>query len=174
MQATVSEDIPGFDLLEIRIKDFLSYGSTETLIPFDKQLIAITGVTGSGKTSILDALTFALYRRSSRLDTSGINLDTIMKPGGYTYVKFKITKDKVVEIKRGLRSDKSSFIELKINGKREQGTIPELNDKITSILGLNYVSFCSSSIIRQDEMKTIGNSSNTNRLKILLFQVAFQ
>ncbi|MFX1294085.1 MAG: hypothetical protein ACFFD2_04405 [Promethearchaeota archaeon] len=175
MQTALIEELPGFDLLEIRVKDFLSYGSLEIKIPFTKKLIAITGVTGSGKTSILDALTFALYRRSSRLDISGINIDTIIKLGGYTYVKFRITKDKIIEVKRGLRKDKTSYVEIKINGIREHGTIPQLNNKIEALIGLDYNSFCSSSIIRQDEMKVIGNKSSADRLRVLqgLFQLNF-
>lgn len=173
MQPVETDDLPGFDLLEIRLKNFLSYGTIETVIPFNQQLIVITGVTGSGKTSILDALTFAIYRRSSRLDISGINIDTVIRAGGYAYVKFKIAAGKIVEVKRGIKTDSTSFVELKVDGKREHGTIPEINDKIISLIGLNYVSFCSSSIIRQDEMKAIGNASSSERLKILqgLFQL---
>lgn len=173
MQVAAGQELPGFDLLEIRMKDFLSYGPQETIIPFTNQLIAITGITGSGKTSILDALTYTLYRRSSRLDIAGVNVDSILKLGGYTHIKFKIAQNKIVEVRRGIRKDNTSYLELKINGKREHGTIPELNEKIIAILGFNYLSFCSSSIIRQDEMKSFGNARSSERLKILqgLFQL---
>ena len=53
--------------LKLKMQAFGSYGE-ETLIDFEKvnqNLFLITGDTGAGKTTIFDAITFALYGEAS-------------------------------------------------------------------------------------------------------------
>ena len=55
--------------LKLKMQAFGSYGK-ETLIDFEKvnqNLFLVTGDTGAGKTTIFDAIVFALYGRSQFL-----------------------------------------------------------------------------------------------------------
>ncbi len=156
----------GFDLQKIELYRFMNY---QTPIKFDFQApyIVIAGPTGSGKTTILDALTFVLFGKSSRLDLMSVKIEDICKKNGKVFCQFK-TGDNSIRIKRGRDKGGKSYLELFINGKRVPGKIPELNEKIRStILGMNYQSFVNSTIIRQDEMKALGSKSSTERLKTL-------
>ncbi|MDJ0775116.1 MAG: AAA family ATPase [Mastigocoleus sp. MO_167.B18] len=47
--------------LELELENFTSFRSHQTLDFSKLDLFAITGPTGAGKTSLLDAITFALY-----------------------------------------------------------------------------------------------------------------
>jgi len=59
--------LEGFVINEIELYKFMRYRQ-KTTIPFTHQFTVICGRTGHGKTTILDAITFALYRRTSRTD----------------------------------------------------------------------------------------------------------
>ena len=63
----------------INMQYFNNYGKGPNKIEFEDELYVIKGPTGSGKSSILDAITFALFKRSSRKDV-GLNIDQILYP----------------------------------------------------------------------------------------------
>ncbi|UCG03239.1 MAG: SMC family ATPase [Candidatus Heimdallarchaeota archaeon] len=156
----------GFDLQEMALYRFMNY-QTPVKFDFKAPYIVIAGPTGSGKTTILDALTFALFGKSSRLDLMSVKIEDICRKNGNVHCKFK-TGDNMIRIKRGRDKKGKSYLELFINDKRVPGKIPELNEKIRStILGMNYQSFVNSTIIRQDEMKALGSKSSTERLRTL-------
>lgn len=155
-----------FDLLEINLYRFMNY-LTPVTFNFDAPYIVISGPTGSGKTTILEALTFSLFGRSSRLDLSMVRIEDVCGKKGYVSCLFK-SGDNLIRIKRGRDSQGKSYLELFINKKRVVGKIPELNEKIRStILRMNYQAFVNSTIIRQDEMKALGSKSSTERLRTL-------
>ncbi len=67
--------------IELIVEGFTSFRSRQTLNFADLDLFAITGATGAGKTSLLDAITFALYDKvaqkpnaSKELVSQGANL----------------------------------------------------------------------------------------------------
>ncbi|MHA1166184.1 MAG: AAA family ATPase [Candidatus Hodarchaeales archaeon] len=156
----------GFDLQELILKRFMSY-EKEIKLKFDSPTMVITGPTGSGKTSILDGITFALYARTTRLDTPKAKIKDICREGGHVCLKFSIG-GKTVEIKRGiLKKGAKSFLELFVNGQRINGKIVELNRKIVQLVGLGYEAFASASFIRQDEMKLLGSKTDSERLTTL-------
>ncbi|MHA1542258.1 MAG: AAA family ATPase, partial [Candidatus Hodarchaeales archaeon] len=156
----------GFDLQQIEVYRFMNY-ATPIKFSFNAPNIVISGATGSGKTTILDALTFALYGKCSRSDLSMVKTEDILGKNG------KVTCDFLVglnhfKVTRGRNSKGKSYLELFIDGERINGKIPGLNEKIRStILGMNYEAFVNSSIIRQDEMKSLGSKSSIERLRTL-------
>ncbi len=157
----------GFDLLSIEIFRFMNYRGIPVKFSFKAPNIVISGPTGSGKTTILDALTFTLFGRSSRLDLTIVKTEDICGKNGRVICEFEIGRNHY-KIIRGRDSKGKSFLELFINKERINGKIPELNEKIRStILGMNYSAFVNSTIIRQDEMKSLGSKSSTERLKTL-------
>ena len=51
--------------LELKLRNFKSYFGDEAVFDFrDRRLIGIVGPIGSGKSSILDAIAFALYGKT--------------------------------------------------------------------------------------------------------------
>ncbi|MFX0016457.1 MAG: AAA family ATPase [Candidatus Hermodarchaeota archaeon] len=156
----------GFDLQKIGLYRFMNY-HTPVTFNFKAPNIVIAGPTGSGKSTILDALTFVLFGKSSRLDLQTVKIEDICNKNGRVLCQFRIGEN-VVRIKRGRDQQGKSYLELFIDGDRVPGKIPELNEKIRStILGMNYQSFVNSTIIRQDEMKALGSKSSAERLRTL-------
>ncbi len=168
----------GFDLLEkelssvdltakgsisiksIDMQNFNKYGKGPNKIIFDKDLYVIKGPTGSGKSSILDAITFALFKRNTRKDV-GLNLDEILYQNGYVNLEMLIG-DNVLTVKRSQRSpkldikldDEPLFLGLKV---------PEKEKRLESIIGYDYEAFISSFFIRQQELQIFSTLSSSDR-----------
>ena len=141
------------------------------MLRFPKKFTVITGRTGSGKTSILDAVTFALYKRTSRTDISGIGISDVCKPGGYVRIRFA-QGGGLYEIERGFTQKGSPYLNLHKNGSQISGTIPELENIVRDTVGLDYDGFRNSTFVRQEEMKELGAESDSQRLRI--FQKLFR
>ena len=157
----------GFNLMSLELFRFMNYQGKPIKLSFKERNIVISGPTGSGKTTILDALTFALFGRNSRLELPMVKTEDVCGKNGRVNCKFQVRKTNY-QVIRGRDTKGKSVLELFIDNERVNGKIPELNEKIRStILGMNYTSFIHSTIIRQDEMKALGSESSTNRLKIL-------
>ncbi|MFQ6123105.1 MAG: AAA family ATPase [Candidatus Heimdallarchaeota archaeon] len=160
----------GFVINKIEMYKFMRYRQ-KTTIPFTYQFTVICGQTGHGKTTILDAITFALYRRTSRTDLKGVNIEDICDYSGYTKITFS-HKGSTYSVKRGRDRTGKSTLTLEQDGQRIAGTIPELDAKIEAIIGLDYLGFRNSTFIRQDEMKSLGSEIGSKRLEI--FQKLFR
>ncbi|RLG60146.1 MAG: hypothetical protein DRN95_00370 [Candidatus Hydrothermarchaeota archaeon] len=160
----------GFIIEELELCKFMRY-LDKTRIKFDRKFMVIVGKTGAGKTSILDAITFALYKRTSRTDLSGVKIEDVCKPGGYVKLRFLSHGDEY-EVERGIKLSSQPYLILKKNGKRIEGNIKELDAEIENIIGLDYVGFRNSTFIRQEEMKELGSAKGSERLEI--FQKLFR
>jgi len=160
----------GFVIEKIELCKFMRY-LDKTNIKFNRKFIVIVGKTGAGKTSILDAITFALYKRTSRTDLSGVKIEDVCKQGGYVKLKFFSDGSKY-EVERGIKLSGQPYLILKKDGKRIEGKISELDDEIENIVGLDYVGFRNSTFIRQEEMKELGAAKGSERLEI--FQKLFR
>ncbi len=169
---SISKTTEGFIIKEIEMKGFMRYvEKTSPPITFPNKFTVITGKTGSGKTSILDAITFALYKRTSRTDIQIISISDVCKPGGYVKVSFTQGGEEY-EVERGFTSSSSPYLTLKKNGRTIEGNIRELERVIEDIIGLDYEGFRNSTFVRQDEMKKLGSEKGPERLKI--FQKLFR
>jgi len=176
----VSEAVPeaaaagtGFVIEEIELKGFMRYiERTEPPIRFPDKFTVITGKTGAGKSSILDAITFALYKATTRTDPpANATIDEICRPGGYVRVAFRQGETRY-EVKRGFTSKKDAYLELARDGEPIGGSIPERERAIRDILGLDYAGFTNSTFVRQEEMKDLGSQRGSDRL--LIFQKLFR
>ncbi len=162
----------GFIIKDIELKGFMRYvEKTDPKITFSGKFTVITGKTGCGKTSILDAITFALYKKTSRTDIQSIKISDVCQPGGYVKVSFYQGGEEY-QVERGFTSSSSPYLTLKKNGANIDGNIKELEKIIEEIIGLDYDSFRNSTFVRQDEMKELGAESGAKRLEI--FQKLFR
>jgi DNA repair exonuclease SbcCD ATPase subunit len=127
---------------KIRWKNFLSTGNAYTEIDLSKSnTTLIVGENGSGKSTFLDALTFALYGKPFRKINKPQLLNSINKKDLVAELEFMIGKNQY-KIIRGL---KPSVFEVYQNGKMinqnaESKDYQEVLEK--QILKLNHKSFC--------------------------------
>ncbi|TLZ73485.1 MAG: SMC family ATPase, partial [Methanobacteriota archaeon] len=163
----------GFVIEEVEMRGFMRYvGKTEPPIRFPEKFTAITGKTGAGKSSILDAITFALYKATTRTDPpANATIDELCRPGGYVRVAFR-QGDARFDVRRGFTTKKEPYLELTRDGEAIGGSIPERERAIRDVLGLDYVGFTNSTFVRQEEMKDLGSQRGSDRLQI--FQKLFR
>ncbi len=142
-------------------------------------LFLITGVTGSGKSTILDAITLALYYKVPRLTTSSSLVD-IVNSGSSTalaIVEFK-AKEEIYEASWTIRILTDSGKKLKI--PRESVRLKNLSSgeilaekkrdivsKIEEIINLNYKQFLRAVLLAQGEFSAFLSASSKDKGTLL-------
>lgn len=168
----------------LKIKGLYSY-KTEQEIHFDQlteaSLFGIFGSVGSGKSSILEAITFALYGDTERLNNKGdersynmmnlasdemsLDFECLAGKEGHRY-RFSV---------RGKRSSKN-FRDVKAFDRKaymwiNEGWSPiEANDVAQRVIGLSYDNFRRTIIIPQGRFQDfieLGDKDRTNMMKEL-------
>ena len=155
-----------FLLKRVTIYKCASYrGKNPTTIRFNS-LSAIIGETGAGKTTIIDAITFPIWKTTPRLKGITLKIEDFCDVDGFCEVEFEKNKNLYV-IRRGRKSNGESFVLLTINGEKYPDTKPTVVDKIIKkIIGIDYESFANTSYIPQDEIKEIINKTPSERLEL--------
>ena len=100
-------------LSEFSYRNILSYGNKLQTFKFDDHpgLILVEGENGSGKSSIKEALTVAIYGRSAIRKMKDI--PNWINRNAYTNVKFTTSAGEVIDLDRGIEPN---FSDIKING----------------------------------------------------------
>ncbi len=162
----------GFVLEEVEMRGFMRYVErTDPPLRFPEKFTVITGRTGAGKSSILDAVTFALYGATTRTDIQSVKISDVCRPGGYVRVTFR-QGDSHWDVKRGFSTKKESYVEVSRDAEPVQGTIHDKELTIRDVVGLDYVGFRNSTFVRQEEMKELGSARGADRLGV--FQKLFR
>ncbi len=138
----------------LEIEGFLSY-KEKTIIDFSElSLFAITGMTGAGKTSIIDAITFALYGKCPRFEKGASKEDYISK--GKDFLRVSLTfslRNKTYTVERSLRAGKNISLSFKENGKElrteEKNKVRE--ELLQKILDIDYETFTKIIVLPQGE-----------------------
>lgn len=178
-------------LIRLTMKAFGPYKQKQT-IDFtklkDRKLFVISGATGAGKTTIFDAITFALYGTASGSDRENImmlrsdfassdehtSVELIFQVHGRKYRVFR----QMGHLKPGNKTrtgERYEFYEI-----TEEGEIPavdrqrvkDINKKIEQLIGLNADQFKQIVMLPQGEFRKLLTSSTENKEQILrrLFQ----
>ena len=122
-------------------QNFLSTGDQPTIVFLDRTpTTLIIGENGSGKSTILDALTFALFGKPFRNINKSQLVNAINERGLLTEIDFSIGK-KNYTVRRGA---KPNLFEIILNGKMldQTANVRDYQDYLEKvILKLNYKSF---------------------------------
>ena len=122
-------------------------------------LFAITGKTGSGKSSILDAISLALYGKTPRVDITGAE-NAVMTRGEkdcYAEIVFEVAGKKwksswkqerartgtLKQVERVIADENDQIVadKISIKGERKNEDEKTVNEKIIEILGLTFEQF---------------------------------
>ena len=169
--------------LELTIEGLYSYQRRQT-IDFRNLtgagLFGIFGSVGSGKSSILEAITYAIYGKTDKLNISGdnryYNMMNLKSNELFIDFVFETGKDQTAyrAIVRGKRNSKR-FEEVKTLDhtayrKVDNEWVPIEVGELENVIGLNYVNFKRTIIIPQgqfQEFLQLGNKDRTTMMKEL-------
>lgn len=163
--------------ISLKIKGLNSFIETQ-VIDFEKLtekgLFGIFGPTGSGKSSILDGITLALYGKVSRNSTNFINtnLDSMNVSYEFQMTNWETRRYRVDrEFKRnktgGITSKSAKIVDI-TNGEQilEEG-ITNVNDKCFEIIGLNLDDFTRTVVLPQGKFSEFLKLQGTERRNML-------
>ncbi|HZK09493.1 MAG TPA: AAA family ATPase, partial [Clostridia bacterium] len=140
-------------------------------------LFLISGPTGSGKTTIFDAISFALFGEASNKKRESHTLKSHYTQEELCYVNFLFELGgKKIEIYRAPTQEAqgkrkalvtySSTAELHIDDIPVAKGVMEVNEKIHEILGLNYEEFSQIILLPQGEFQKLLEASSADKEKI--------
>lgn len=168
--------------IKLTLKAFGSYAD-EAVVDFTKfgsGLYWITGDTGAGKTTIFDALVFALYGEASgkNRDASMFHSDFVSKkiPTEVNLIfehngkKYEVLREIRYSKERGKENSykyKTPSAVLKEEGKKPIEKQKEVNNRITEIIGLNADQFRKIVMLAQGEFQEFLKADSNNRSEIL-------
>ena len=144
----------------------------------DADLFAFTGPTGAGKSSLIDAMVFALYGSVPRLGEKAVapvigqgrqdarvRLDFTLEGESYTAVRV------VQRTKGGGASTKEARLER--GDDVIAGNVGELDDQIDRLIGLDFQQFTTCAVLPQGEFARFLHARPAERQKLLTQLLGF-
>lgn len=146
-----------------------------TVVDFDDgDLFALTGPTGSGKSSVIDAMIFALYGCIPRLaqtavapivslgaNEARIRLDFTVGGEGYTAVR-------IVRRTASGATTKEARLERSADGEVLAGNGPELTSHVEQVLGLRVGDFTKCVVLPQGAFQAFLHATGKDRQDLLV------
>jgi exonuclease SbcC len=161
--------------LELRLRNFRSYFGPDAAFDFrERQLVGIVGPIGSGKSSILDAIAFALYGRTPSVARGTKALIHQRADDAAVALRFEVD-GQVWEVQRMLRRKGQSQHAL----YRLEGDAPdaakveqvvqegEVNARIAELVGLDFDAFGRSVLLAQGRFAEFLTAPPRERDKVL-------
>ena len=151
----------------IKWKNFLSTGNQWTEIDFEKSSTTlIIGTNGAGKSTVLDALTFALFNKPFRKINKGQLVNTTNEKDCCVQIEF-IVGTREYKVIRGI---KPSIFEIWVDGEMlNQNAAAADQQKYleNNILKLNYKSFTQIVVLGSSSFVPFMQLSNTHRREVI-------
>ena len=163
------------------LQAFGPYAGTEEIdfTCYPSGLFLISGDTGSGKTTIFDAICFALYDTASgswrqtrylRSDYASPALPTFVslefEHQGRVYTVQRSPAYQREKLRGGGLTDQPAEVELTMPDGRVLTRKNEVNDEIEKLLGLDVTQFRQIAMIAQGEFRNLLNASSGDRIDI--------
>ncbi|HEY5157147.1 MAG TPA: SMC family ATPase, partial [Anaerolineales bacterium] len=154
--------------LHLKLSGFLSYRDTVEVDFTGFDLACISGQNGAGKSSLLDAITWALFGQARKRDDSLINLQSTAAEVSFTFA-YENNQYRVI---RSLAREQSTKLEFQISDKDEwrpltEHTNRETQIRIERVLRLDYETFINVSFFLQGHADQFAQQPPTRRKEIL-------
>lgn len=148
---------------DIQLKDFIAH--KDTRIEFGKGITIFVGHNGSGKSSVIDAITFALFGEHTR-GKSKKNL--VRRGANHATVQMRFTlNSREYEVARGMDGPSQSFAQLSlvsdggqivnkllVGGERRQFG-ESTKKEVEKVLGMDYEKLRVAAVVQQGELVKI-------------------
>jgi DNA repair protein SbcC/Rad50 len=159
--------------LRLRLKGFTSFRDEQEIDFVDLDLFAIWGPTGSGKSSLLDAMTYALYGEVDRVGQSAAQLISQGQPRLSVLLDFEVD-GRPYRINRSTQASGTKVLLEKQNDDGEWASYDEGADKVRGVkghvqelIGLDYTAFTRSVVLPQGKFAEFMAGEAQKRREIL-------
>ncbi|WP_374685673.1 AAA family ATPase [Promineifilum sp.] len=162
---------------ELRLTNFLSYRQTAVIDLRGVQLACISGLNGAGKSSILDAITWALFGKCRVVSDDNL-VNRAAPPGEAAEVVFIFELEGAIyRVIRRKAIGKTTTLELHVRGDEGEGEarwrvlteskLRETEAAIEALLRMNYDLFTNASFLLQNKVDEFASTGATRRKQIL-------
>ena len=152
---------------KIKWKNFLSTGNNWTEIDFQQyNTNLIIGTNGAGKSTMLDALTFALFNKPFRKINKGQLINTVNEKDCVVEIEFVVNSREYL-VRRGI---KPNIFDIEVNGNPlHKQADDRTNQKILeeNILKVNYKSFTQIVILGSSTFVPFMQLTGANRREVI-------
>lgn len=158
--------------ITLEMSGFMSYQEPTTIDFSDIDLFVLEGPTGSGKSSIIDAILFALYGQiprhggktvgniiNTRKQEARVRFDFQLEGSEYTVVR---------QVKRGKRTVSTDEARLYRDNDLLTEKADEITVEVTKELGLDYKQFVSAVVLPQGEFAEFLTATPAKRQDVLV------
>jgi len=169
--------------IRIELEGFGAF-KQKTVVDFTGiDLVAFVGLTGAGKSTIIDAITFALYGSVARYDkvnlvapvihqlTNEAKVSLEFEVAGQTYTATRIIRRQKSENAKKLRAaTKEARLEKLLSADETQviaGSVKELDASVETLLGLNFEQFTRTVVLPQGEFAKFLKDDPADRQKLI-------
>lgn len=154
--------------LHLRLSGFLSYRELVELDFTSFHLACISGHNGAGKSSLLDAITWALFGQARKRDEALINLQAKTAEVAFTFEY----EGNIYRVLRTLSRERPTLLEFQIrqaSGWRPltERSLRETQARIEQVLRLDYDTFVNASFFLQGKADQFAQQSPSRRKEIL-------
>ena len=161
--------------LELRLRNFRSFSGEAHDFDFrNRRLIGIVGPIGSGKSTILDAIAFALYGRTPRIGHATKSLIHQRSDHAAVALRFEVEGQVWEAVRQLRRRGPSQHALYRMPGDEPGGEAVEkvmmerdVNTRIVELLGLDYQGFGRSVMLAQGQFQQFLAARPAERDKVL-------
>ncbi|TMD59314.1 MAG: SMC family ATPase [Chloroflexi bacterium] len=156
--------------LRLQLKGFTSFREEQNVDFSSLDLFAIAGPTGAGKSSLLDAVTYALYGLVERVGGECGQLISQGLPSMAVTLEFDVAGERWRVTRRSYRKGATEvLLERFGEGKwaPEAGKVREVNDRVTALIGLDYDGFTRAVLLPQGKFDQFLAGDAKDRRRIL-------
>jgi exonuclease SbcC len=158
--------------LKLEIEGFTSFREKLALDLSGLDLFAITGATGAGKSSLIDALVFALYGQVPRVGKEYRQLISHQAERLSVLLEFEVG-GRGYRIARSARANNGP-VQVRLEHRNGKGWVPsadrvkEIEAEVVKIVGLDYDAFTRSVVLPQGQFDAFLKGEPKERRKILV------
>ncbi|MFP4122706.1 AAA family ATPase [Coleofasciculus sp.] len=158
--------------IKLTLEGFTSFRTRQTLDFSTLDLFSITGSTGAGKSSLLDAITYALYGKVARKSNIG---ELVSQGASELKVEFQFfVKQTEYKVTRTWRYRPSTPLTKLLLDKGQNGTWERCDLKIEDILSMDFDTFTRVIVLPQGQFDEFLKGNATKRRELLRQLAGFE
>ncbi|MDX1384376.1 MAG: SMC family ATPase, partial [Thermoanaerobaculia bacterium] len=156
--------------LELELRGFRSYAD-DTSIGFEgRRLVGIVGPIGAGKSSLLDAISFALFGKTPKIERDTKSLINQRRDTLHVSLLFEVegTRWKAVRSLRRGGASAHALYRVDDAGEHEVADrVKEMGQEVELLLGMDFAAFRRSVLLAQNQFSAFLEATGTERNQVL-------